>query len=253
MGNLPAWTERTPQNPPPGTFWPGRTSCPWWDWWCTVRCRDSALFSGARPALCWTFLSLLKTLKTYTSRRNIRREPLFVFRAGLLVLINGSLFINAFFLIFVYHNSPALAVTRNMMCRVSDRNKNKKKTNFDCVRTPMTSAYKSAMMCTLPVLGPQYLQWDQSISRPRHFQWVHKGYFKPKEKQTINCASLMLLHKAKRHGRVHETRIDVVLGTILQSATFLIQNHVRKVFLGGVFFGKLWWIIAFPFPKKKKD
>lgn len=29
---------------------------------------------------------------------------------------------------------------------------------FDCVKTPMTSAYKSAMMCTLPVLGPQYLQ-----------------------------------------------------------------------------------------------
>lgn len=46
----------------------------------------------------------------------------------------------------------------------------------------------------------------------------------------------MLLHKAKRHGRVHETRIDVVLGTILQSATFLIQNHVRKVFLGVFFF-----------------
>lgn len=31
-------------------------------------------------------------------------------------------------------------------------------THFDCVRTPITSAYRSAMMCTLPVLGPQYLE-----------------------------------------------------------------------------------------------
>ena len=28
---------------------------------------------------------------------------------------------------------------------------------LDCVRTPMTSAYRSAMMCTFPVLGPEYL------------------------------------------------------------------------------------------------
>lgn len=41
---------------------------------------------------------------------------------------------------------------------------------FDCVRTPMTSAYRSAMMCTLPVLGPQYLS-----VKNRFWQWKQEG------------------------------------------------------------------------------
>lgn len=37
------------------------------------------------------------------------------------------------------------------------KSKAKQLTYLDCVRTPMTSAYRSAMMCTLTVLGPEFL------------------------------------------------------------------------------------------------
>lgn len=46
---------------------------------------------------------------------------------------------------------------------------------FDCVKTPMTSAYKSAMMCTLPVLGPQYLQvknGEEFVNSGENNRWL---------------------------------------------------------------------------------
>lgn len=57
----PAWTERKPQSPPRDTSWPWRTSCPWWDWWCSGPRRDSAPFAAAPSVLWWISSSLPET------------------------------------------------------------------------------------------------------------------------------------------------------------------------------------------------
>lgn len=139
--NLPAWTEKKPRSPPQDTFSPGRTSCPWWDWWCSGLCRDSALFALAPSVLWWTSSSLPETwahTKTHTFRgekkKNIPQKQ-----------VKGSEVTGDWWLVKVAH--------------------------LDCVRTPMTSAYRSAMMCTLPVLGPQYLRIDEA--HPTMYSKIH--------------------------------------------------------------------------------
>lgn len=130
--NLPAWTERTPQSPPRDTSWPERTSCPWWDWWCSGRRRDSALSAWAPSVLWWTSSSLPETW-AHTQ-------------------IQMSL------------NKTTEEMEKFKECLKKQETKVRDWAYFDWVRTPMTSAYRSAMMCTLPVLGPQYLSSEAQRS-----------------------------------------------------------------------------------------
>lgn len=58
---------------------------------------------------------------------------------------------------------------------------------FDCVKTPMTSAYKSAMMCTLPVLGPQYLQVNKGEELVNSGERVGQSKRKKKKLQPSMC------------------------------------------------------------------
>ena len=71
---------------------------------------------------------------------------------------------------------------------------------LDCVSTPMTSAYRSAMMCTLLVLGPEYLS-IKHIRRSKHAVPFEHIRHEPAHRSTALGAGLTPTSPiATRHG-----------------------------------------------------